>query len=184
MCCEFVCACVYVCVNVCACVLCVCECALCKEYGDSTLLVLNGTSLKSLNALLALRRYTCIAVCIVRMYHLIHRYRKVIGACALQPDIDMLPAGDQTEIGEKGINLSGGQKQRVSVARALYSGRDIIIMVILKKILFSRCRYISVIFEKCSFCSYIAVMLLILIIHIKTYLFLVYFTATLIYLLT
>ncbi|XP_054751630.2 ATP-binding cassette sub-family C member 9-like [Lytechinus pictus] len=56
------------------------------------------------------------------------KYRKVIDACALKPDIDMLPAGDQTEIGEKGINLSGGQKQRVSVARALYSGRNIVIL--------------------------------------------------------
>ena len=50
-------------------------------------------------------------------------------ACALQADLDILPAGDETEIGEKGINLSGGQKQRVSVARTMYSGRDIIILV-------------------------------------------------------
>ncbi|XP_038068619.1 ATP-binding cassette sub-family C member 9-like [Patiria miniata] len=56
------------------------------------------------------------------------RYHRVIASCALKPDIDILPAGDQTEIGEKGINLSGGQKQRVSVARAVYSGRDIIIL--------------------------------------------------------
>lgn len=56
------------------------------------------------------------------------RYQKVIEACALQPDIDCLPAGDLTEIGEKGINLSGGQKQRVSIARALYSSADTIIM--------------------------------------------------------
>ncbi|XP_022093816.1 ATP-binding cassette sub-family C member 9-like isoform X2 [Acanthaster planci] len=56
------------------------------------------------------------------------RYRRVISACALQPDIDMLPAGDQTEIGEKGINMSGGQKQRISVARAMYSRRDIVLL--------------------------------------------------------
>ncbi|XP_022081112.1 ATP-binding cassette sub-family C member 8-like isoform X2 [Acanthaster planci] len=56
------------------------------------------------------------------------RYRKVISACSLQPDIDILPAGDQTEIGEKGINLSGGQKQRVSVARAMYSYNDVVIL--------------------------------------------------------
>ncbi|BFZ13432.1 hypothetical protein BsWGS_16472 [Bradybaena similaris] len=52
------------------------------------------------------------------------QYRKVIQACALQPDIEILPAQDATEIGEKGINLSGGQKQRVSLARAVYSGAD------------------------------------------------------------
>ncbi|XP_022081016.1 ATP-binding cassette sub-family C member 8-like isoform X2 [Acanthaster planci] len=56
------------------------------------------------------------------------RYKKVISACSLQPDIDILPAGDQTEIGEKGINLSGGQKQRVSVARAMYSENNIVIL--------------------------------------------------------
>ena len=53
----------------------------------------------------------------------------MIDACALRPDIDILPAGDQTEIGEKGINLSGGQKQRISVARTMYSGRDIVLLV-------------------------------------------------------
>ncbi|CAH1990666.1 unnamed protein product [Acanthoscelides obtectus] len=53
------------------------------------------------------------------------RYDQVVEACALTPDFQMLPAGDQTEIGEKGINLSGGQKQRVSLARAVYCDADI-----------------------------------------------------------
>lgn len=39
-----------------------------------------------------------------------------------------MPAGDQTEIGEKGINLSGGQKARVSLARAVYADKSIILM--------------------------------------------------------
>ncbi|KAL0267499.1 UNVERIFIED_CONTAM: hypothetical protein PYX00_009752 [Menopon gallinae] len=52
-------------------------------------------------------------------------YKSVIDACALKPDLDMLPGGDRTEIGEKGINLSGGQKQRVSLARAVYNNSDI-----------------------------------------------------------
>ncbi|XP_010127494.1 PREDICTED: canalicular multispecific organic anion transporter 1 [Chlamydotis macqueenii] len=56
------------------------------------------------------------------------RYQQVIKACALLPDLELLPGGDQTEIGEKGINLSGGQKQRVSLARAVYSNADIYIL--------------------------------------------------------
>ncbi|KAJ7325076.1 hypothetical protein JRQ81_018096 [Phrynocephalus forsythii] len=56
------------------------------------------------------------------------RYQKVIGACALLPDLQLLPAGDLTEIGEKGINLSGGQKQRVSLARAVYNNADIYVL--------------------------------------------------------
>ena len=55
-------------------------------------------------------------------------YRKVVDACALRSDFDILMNGDMTEIGEKGINLSGGQKQRVSVARAVYSNRDIYLL--------------------------------------------------------
>ena len=56
------------------------------------------------------------------------KYTKVLDACALLTDLKILPAGDETEIGEKGINLSGGQKQRVSLARAVYSDNDIILM--------------------------------------------------------
>ncbi|XP_077439067.1 ATP-binding cassette sub-family C member 2 [Vanacampus margaritifer] len=56
------------------------------------------------------------------------RYQEVIQACALAPDLELLPGGDMTEIGEKGINLSGGQKQRVSLARAAYSQADIYLL--------------------------------------------------------
>ena len=56
------------------------------------------------------------------------KYQKVIEATALQSDIEILAAGDLTEIGEKGINLSGGQKQRVSLARAVYSDSDIFLL--------------------------------------------------------
>lgn len=48
-------------------------------------------------------------------------YRKALSVSALEQDIAILPAGDKTAIGEKGINLSGGQKQRVSIARAVYA---------------------------------------------------------------
>ncbi|XP_067675078.1 multidrug resistance-associated protein 1-like [Haliotis asinina] len=57
-----------------------------------------------------------------------HWYNKVVECCALTPDLEMLPAGDMTEIGERGINLSGGQKQRVSLARAVYNNADIYIL--------------------------------------------------------
>ncbi|KAK7911015.1 hypothetical protein PG985_013496 [Apiospora marii] len=55
-------------------------------------------------------------------------YNEVIEACALQPDLDMLPNGDATEIGERGITISGGQKQRLNIARAIYYDADIVIM--------------------------------------------------------
>lgn len=48
------------------------------------------------------------------------RYKNVIVACSLQRDLEILDAGDQTLVGEKGVTLSGGQKQRISLARALY----------------------------------------------------------------
>ncbi|KAK9459530.1 P-loop containing nucleoside triphosphate hydrolase protein [Lipomyces oligophaga] len=49
------------------------------------------------------------------------RYKHVVQLCALTRDFEILEAGDQTQVGEKGISLSGGQKQRISLARALYS---------------------------------------------------------------
>ncbi|KVI10441.1 AAA+ ATPase domain-containing protein [Cynara cardunculus var. scolymus] len=53
------------------------------------------------------------------------RYDKVLEVCALKKDLEILPFGDQTVIGERGINLSGGQKQRLQIARALYQDSDI-----------------------------------------------------------
>lgn len=55
-------------------------------------------------------------------------YLRVLDACCLAPDLAILPAGDATEIGERGINLSGGQKQRVSLARAAYAQADVVVL--------------------------------------------------------
>ncbi|KAL2760620.1 hypothetical protein ACRALDRAFT_2056656, partial [Sodiomyces alcalophilus JCM 7366] len=55
-------------------------------------------------------------------------YNQVVDACALRPDFEMLPNGDATEIGEKGITISGGQKQRLNIARAIYYDADIVLM--------------------------------------------------------
>ena len=56
------------------------------------------------------------------------KYVETIMACQLETDISLMPAGDLTEIGEKGINLSGGQKARLSLARAVYKRPDVIFM--------------------------------------------------------
>ncbi|GMH17812.1 hypothetical protein Nepgr_019653 [Nepenthes gracilis] len=53
------------------------------------------------------------------------RYEMVLEACALKKDLEVLAFGDQTIIGERGINLSGGQKQRIQIARAVYQDADI-----------------------------------------------------------
>lgn len=56
------------------------------------------------------------------------RYAETIRACALERDIELMEHGDQTEIGERGINLSGGQKQRIQLARAVYQDSDIYLL--------------------------------------------------------
>ena len=55
-------------------------------------------------------------------------YRHCIAACALEPDLAMLDAGDLTEIGERGVSLSGGQRARVALARACYAMADIYLL--------------------------------------------------------
>jgi ABC-type multidrug transport system fused ATPase/permease subunit len=57
-----------------------------------------------------------------------YRYNKTLEVCALGKDLEMMPDGDETEIGAQGINLSGGQRWRVTFARALYSRAGILIL--------------------------------------------------------
>lgn len=56
------------------------------------------------------------------------KYKKVLHACSLKKDLELFSHGDQTIIGDRGINLSGGQKQRVQLARALYQDADIYLL--------------------------------------------------------
>ncbi|CAM9122833.1 unnamed protein product, partial [Ectocarpus sp. 4 AP-2014] len=56
------------------------------------------------------------------------RYDAVIRDCALERDLSLLPSGDQTGIGDKGVNLSGGQKARVGLARMAYAHADTYLM--------------------------------------------------------
>ena len=55
-------------------------------------------------------------------------YNRVMHACALLPDLKILPGGDMTQIGEKGVNLSGGQKARISLARACYAQASVVLL--------------------------------------------------------
>ncbi|KAH7929355.1 P-loop containing nucleoside triphosphate hydrolase protein [Leucogyrophana mollusca] len=56
------------------------------------------------------------------------RYKKVLYQCALERDLTLFEAGDRTEVGEKGLTLSGGQKARITLARAIYSSAQILLL--------------------------------------------------------
>ncbi|KIY46182.1 P-loop containing nucleoside triphosphate hydrolase protein [Fistulina hepatica ATCC 64428] len=56
------------------------------------------------------------------------RYKKVLYQCGLMRDLELFDAGDETEVGAKGLTLSGGQKARVTLARAIYSSAEIILL--------------------------------------------------------
>ena len=56
------------------------------------------------------------------------RYREALERCSLVKDLELLPFGDLTVIGERGVNLSGGQKQRIQLARALYQDADVFLL--------------------------------------------------------
>ncbi|KAF5389262.1 hypothetical protein D9757_003539 [Collybiopsis confluens] len=56
------------------------------------------------------------------------RYKTVIRQCALEHDLSLFSAGDMTEIGERGLTLSGGQKARLTLARAVYSQAEILLL--------------------------------------------------------
>ncbi|KAJ7082396.1 P-loop containing nucleoside triphosphate hydrolase protein [Mycena belliarum] len=56
------------------------------------------------------------------------RYKKVLSQCALERDLELFEAGDRTEVGEKGLTLSGGQKARCTLARAIYSSAEILLL--------------------------------------------------------
>ena len=56
------------------------------------------------------------------------RYQQTLEKCSVVKDFELLPHGELTEIGERGVNLSGGQKQRIQLARALYQNADIYLL--------------------------------------------------------
>jgi len=56
------------------------------------------------------------------------RFQETVRVCQLERDLEIMHFGADTIIGEKGINISGGQKARISLARAVYSNADIILL--------------------------------------------------------
>lgn len=56
------------------------------------------------------------------------RYKQVVRKCALERDFSLLPYGDKTMVGERGVSLSGGQRARINLARAVYKQADIYLL--------------------------------------------------------
>jgi len=84
-----------------------------KAFVDQTAFILNGTIRE--NVLFGLPFDES-------------RYHEAIKVASLIGDLELLPAGEWTEIGARGVNLSGGQKQRVAIARAVYANADVYFM--------------------------------------------------------
>lgn len=82
------------------------------------------------------------------------RYKKVLHQCGLERDITLFEAGDQTEVGEKGLTLSGGQKARVTLARAIYSHAQTIllddVLAALEYVQMTKARYLAKSSIQCS----------------------------------
>ncbi|KAH7814899.1 putative ATP-binding cassette transporter, subfamily C, member 1, cluster I, SmABCC1 [Monocercomonoides exilis] len=70
----------------------------------------------------------------IKSYILFHtpfdpvRYARVIQACCLEQDLDILPGGDEAEVGDRGYNLSGGKGMRIALARAVYSTAEVFVL--------------------------------------------------------